>query len=96
LSGSNRQIFRRYAQTSPNGRWLAHLHDERERWIQGDILARGMARVYSFSDNRTLIAEMLSEERKAKKAALCIWADPYYAVLRAGGPQLPVNGFQIV
>ena len=55
-----------------------------------------MARVYSFYDNRSLIAEMLSEEPKARKAALGIWADPYYAVLRAGSPQLPVNGFQIV
>jgi len=79
-----------------HGRLLAHLHDQNGRWIQGAILRQGMARVYSFSDNRSLISEMLSEERSARRESLGIWADPYYAVRKANTPNLPVNGFQVV
>ena len=39
-----------------------------------------MARVYSFRDNRRLIAEMLAEERDARAVQRGIWAHPYYAV----------------
>jgi endonuclease YncB( thermonuclease family) len=35
-----------------HGRLLAHLFDAEGRWIQGVLLARGMARVYTFPDNR--------------------------------------------
>ncbi|MGH6954888.1 MAG: thermonuclease family protein, partial [Alphaproteobacteria bacterium] len=41
-----------------HGRLLAHLYDSAGRWIQGEVLARGMARVYSFPDNRALVGEM--------------------------------------
>ena len=37
------------------GRLLAHLHLSDGRWIQGEMLALGLARVYSFADNRALI-----------------------------------------
>ena len=42
------------------GRLLAHLYDRNGLWIQGELLARGMARVYSFADNRALVSEMLA------------------------------------
>ena len=35
-----------------HGRVLAHLFDAQGRWIQGEILRAGLARVYSFSDGR--------------------------------------------
>ncbi len=41
------------------GRALAHLLRADGLWLQGELLAAGMARVYSFRDNRRLIAEML-------------------------------------
>ena len=34
------------------GRLLAHLEDRQGRWIQGEMLSAGLARVYSFADNR--------------------------------------------
>ena len=48
-----------------HGRLLAHLHVEDEAgadglWVQGDLLRLGMARVYTFSNNRRLAAEMLA------------------------------------
>ncbi len=47
----------------PVDRWnraLAHLRDSGGRWLQGEMLRRGLARVYSFRDNRAQVAEMLA------------------------------------
>ena len=66
-----------------HGRLLAHLvleasGDAPEFWVQGHILASGMARVYSFADNRFLIEEMLALEREARAAGAGIWSHPFY------------------
>jgi endonuclease YncB( thermonuclease family) len=69
-------------------------------WLQGEMLARGLARVYSFADNRALVAEMLALEDAARAAGRGIWADPWY---RTRDPEDLVQGladardsFQIV
>ena len=49
-------------------------------WVQGELLSRGMARVYSFADNRALIPEMLARERAARAARRGIWRWRLYAV----------------
>ena len=59
-----------------HGRLLAHLYDADGSWIQGAMLRRGMARVYSFSDNRSLVAEMLAIEGQARAARRGIWVTP--------------------
>ena len=46
-----------------HGRLLAHLHRQDGVWVQGRMLSLGMARVYSFPDNRARVAEMLYEAR---------------------------------
>ena len=63
-----------------HGRVLAHLVDASGAWIQGALLAAGMARVYSFADNRALVPEMLAREAAARANGRGIWADPFYAV----------------
>ena len=54
------------------GRWLAHINvqnnDNTETWIQGELLWLGLARVYSFPDNRSRVSEMLALERDARQA----------------------------
>ena len=77
-------------------RLLAHLHDETGTWIQGEILRRGMARVYSFRDNRAQVAEMLALERKARQAKRGIWRHPFYQIRRADGAQRHIGSFQLV
>ncbi len=66
------------------GRWLAHLHvqnsDGMSTWIQGEMLRQGLARVYSFADNRSLVPEMLALEREARLSNRGIWSLPYYAI----------------
>lgn len=67
------------------GRWLAHLHvmegDAPGLWVQGEMLRQGMARVYSFPDNRALVDDMLALERDARANGRGIWSDPFYYIL---------------
>lgn len=63
------------------GRRLAHLYTLDGRWLQGELLERGMARVYSFSDNRALIAQMLDAEERARVSRQGIWQHRFYTVL---------------
>ena len=79
-----------------HGRWLAHLRRADGLWIQGELLRRGLARVYSFADNRALVAEMLALERAARAAGLGIWGHPFYAPRRATAAARDVGSFQLV
>lgn len=65
-----------------HGRLLAHVSDSRGRWLQGELLRSGWARVQAFEDNRALLSEMLALERNAREAGRGLWAHSYYAVRR--------------
>ncbi len=84
------------------GRWLAHLNvqnsDNTETWVQGELLRRGMARVYSFPDNRSRVPEMLTFEREARQAQRGIWSLPYYAIRNSDADALSnqLGTFQLV
>lgn len=71
-----------------HGRSLGQLFvsAEPEVWVQEQLVADGLARVYSFADNRACIADLMSAEGRARLNRLGIWADPYYAVRRADRP----------
>ena len=77
-------------------RRLAHLHTVDGTWVQGAMLAAGMARVYSFSDNRALVGKMLAIEAAARTARRGIWADPFYAVRSADEASRHIDTFQLV
>lgn len=82
------------------GRLLAHLFVADEEgdggWIQGQLLARGLAHVYSFADNRARIAKMLVLERIARAEKRGIWAHPSYQVVTPEAlPDRPAR-FEIV
>lgn len=84
------------------GRWLAHLHVTTGRnagmWVQGELLRQGFARVYSFSDNRAKVTEMLALEREARQARRGIWALDYYAIRNADPAILgrELGSFQLI
>ena len=71
-----------------HGRVLGQLFVEadEETWVQQQMIAAGMARVYSFPDNRACVPQLLASEGKARVMRLGIWADPYYAVRRGDRP----------
>jgi endonuclease YncB( thermonuclease family) len=79
-----------------HGRALAHLFDESGLWIQGALIDRGMARIYSFSDNRALVPEMLAREAAAREANQGIWALRAYAVRDAAAVPERLSGFELV
>ncbi|MEQ1900392.1 MAG: thermonuclease family protein [Devosia sp.] len=70
------------------GRLLAQMFiaDDSGAWVQQQMLGAGMARVYSFPDNRECLGELMATERVARSMSLGIWADPYYRVRRADRP----------
>ena len=80
-----------------HGRHLAHLlRDEDGLWIQGALLLRGLARVYSFADNRALVPGMLALEREARAAGRGIWAEAFYALRGPDEAGDHIGSFQLV
>ncbi len=63
-----------------HGRLLAHLRTRDGVWVQGEMLKRGMARVYSFADNRAVVRYMLALELEAREARRGLWGHPFFAV----------------
>jgi endonuclease YncB( thermonuclease family) len=84
------------ARSDRYGRRLAHLMTDAGVWVQGAMLAAGMARVYSFPDNRTGVAEMLGLELRARRAGRGIWALPWYGVRSADALGEDIDTFQLV
>lgn len=80
-----------------HGRLLAHLTgQDGTMWVQGEMLKAGLARVYSFPDNRALVADMLGLEREARAARRGIWANGYYRIRKPEETQRDIETFQIV
>jgi endonuclease YncB( thermonuclease family) len=78
-----------------HGRILAHVFVGR-RWVQGEVIRRGLARVASAADNRRGVAEMLAREDRARQARRGIWRDRFYAVRAADEAGHYAGSFQIV
>lgn len=84
------------ARRDRHGRLLAQLTRADGLWLQGEMLARGLARVYSFADNRKGIAAMYAIERTARAARRGIWALPYYRVLKDTEAGRHIGTFQLI
>ena len=95
---SNRRLRLSYGglRRDRHGRVLAHLHDADGVWVQGALLAQGMARVYSFPDNRAAVAEMLALEAEARTAGRGIWSHPFYRVRSAEDVGAAGEGYHLV
>ncbi len=79
-----------------HGRLLAHLHAPGGVWVQGTMLSQGMARVYSFPDNRGAVADMLALEGEARRARRGIWGLGFYAVKTPRELSRLIGTFQLV
>jgi len=77
-------------------RKLAHLFRADGAWLQAEMLRRGMARVYSFADNRALIRALQAIERDARRANKGIWAKPYYRIRTTTEVREDIGSFQLV
>jgi micrococcal nuclease len=56
---------------------------EKRLWLQDELVAKGLARVYSFSDNRACIAELLAREAEARAKRLGVWGSSAYRIQSA-------------
>jgi endonuclease YncB( thermonuclease family) len=66
------------------------------RWVQGEMIRRGLARVASAADNRVGVIELLAREARARQARRGIWRDRFYAVRDADEAGRYAGSFQIV
>ena len=79
------------------GRLRGHLvRSDDGTWIQGALLAAGLARVHSLVDDRAGVAEMLVIERRARAARLGIWSEPRYRVRAVSEADASLRSFQLV
>ena len=79
------------------GRLRAHLvRADDGTWIQGALLAAGLARVHSLVDERTAVAAMLAIETRARAGRLGIWSEPHYRVRAASEADAGLHSFQLV
>ncbi len=79
------------------GRLRGHLvRSDDGTWIQGALLAAGLARVHSLVDDRAGVAEMLVIERRSRAARLGIWSQPRYRVRAASEADARLRSFQLV
>ncbi|MEM7168686.1 MAG: thermonuclease family protein [Pseudomonadota bacterium] len=84
------------SQEDRHGRLLGHLFLDDGAWVQGEMLRAGLARVYSFADNRALAADMLALETAARDDRRGIWALAFYQVRDPIEAARHINGFELV
>ena len=78
------------------GRELAHVFTDDGLWVQGSLLELGFARVYSFADNRSLVASMLAAEEAARISGQGVWRHPFYAILDTAAAPDHTGRFSLV
>ncbi|MBT3535149.1 MAG: thermonuclease family protein [Rhodospirillaceae bacterium] len=78
------------------GRSLAHLHRDDGLWVQERLLRLGMARVYSFRDNRAVVPEMLAAEQAARAARAGIWGHRWYRIWQQEDLRGGLDGFFLI
>jgi endonuclease YncB( thermonuclease family) len=79
-----------------HGRRLAHAFRADGTWLQGVLLARGLARVYSFRDNRKLAATLYHLEDAARTDRRGIWDHPFYQLREPDELDRLIDTFQVV
>jgi micrococcal nuclease len=67
-----------------------------DRWVQGELLRRGLARVAGTADNRAGLPEMLALERRARRYRRGLWADADQAIVPAAEAGRHAGSFALV
>jgi endonuclease YncB( thermonuclease family) len=52
-------------------------------WLQKELVARGLARVYALEDNRACIGELLAAENEARAKGVGVWGTSAYRIVDA-------------
>jgi endonuclease YncB( thermonuclease family) len=79
------------------GRVLAHLFRAQDGlWVQGEMLRRGLARVYTFEDNRALAEALLEREQEARAAGRGIWSVDHYRILPGEAAERALDQYALI
>ena len=81
--------------TDRHGRVAAHLFVE-GRWLENDLVRRGLARVMGTAEHRRGLTELLRSEMQARRARRGLWREPAYAVRRADEAGQEAGRFALV
>jgi len=96
IGGRTVQLAYGGARRDRYGRALAHVYRGDGLWVQGEMVRRGVARVYSFKDNRSCVAELLDLEREARENTRGLWRLDAYRVRRADETYDALESYQLV
>ena len=77
-------------------RLLAHTQADDGRWLQGELLAAGLARVATAPEQRAHAADMLRIEAAARAASRGLWRHQRFRVLDVDEAGQFIGGFQLV
>jgi len=77
-------------------RLLAHAQADDGRWLQGELLAAGLARVATAPEQRAHAADMLRIEAAARAAGRGLWRHQRFRVLDVDEAGQFIGGFQLV
>lgn len=85
---AGKEVELRYGgtRTDRHGYALAHVFvvDGASRlWLQQEMVKAGLARVYSFPDNRACVGDLLASEGDARGKGLGVWGSPVYRIASA-------------
>ena len=86
LGGSTVTLKRLGAISDRYGRVLAQAFvagEKGERWVQGEMVASGYARVSPRNGDRACATALIAGERAAREAKLGLWGEPVYALQKA-------------
>ena len=89
LTGKTVTLKRVGPGTDRYGRVFAHVFVSdggAERWIQQELVARGLARVGSRIGGKACAAALLAHEQRARTAKLGLWAEKDYVIGKAEDP----------
>jgi len=79
------------------GHQIAHLRrTDNGAWVQGTLLALGLARVYTTPRNPEMATQMYALEDAARQSAAGLWAKPQYALKSPADVDPYENDFVIV
>ena len=78
------------------GRLVAQVYRADGTWLEGELLARGLARVLTHKDDRALAAAMLERERAARDKRRGLWATRAFQVLTPDEARRHLESFELV
>ena len=98
VGGNPIRLLRRGRQVDRYGRLIGHatVGADPASWLQGRLLALGLARVRTYPDNAQFAKKMLAIERAARAARRGIWARDFYRVRHHRRLRGLLDTFQLV